>query len=90
MLACAYSATIGGIGTIGRFMLGLVLRLLFRYILILLVGNASNVFLKGYFDKNYPQYHLNFLTFTLFALPIAIVMLFISWLWLCFTWLPKE
>jgi len=55
-----------------------------------LVGTAPNVILKGFFDENYPDAKLGFLTFMLFSLPVAIVMILIAWVWLTIRWLPRE
>lgn len=70
LLACSYSSTIGGLGS--------------------LVGTAPNILLKGFFDERYPEKNLNFLTFTLFALPVSILLIAISWAWLCWCWLPRK
>jgi len=69
-LSIAYSASIGGCGT--------------------LVGSQPNLILKGYFDKNYPDTGLNFLTYMAYFLPNTVIMVFLSWLVLCFLWLPKK
>jgi len=55
-----------------------------------LVGTAPNILLKGYFDENYPGEKLTFLSFSLFAFPVSIILIIISWMWLCFRWLPRE
>jgi len=70
LLACSYSSTIGGLGS--------------------LVGTAPNILLKGYFDERYPEKGLSFLTFTLFALPVSVLLIIISWAWLCWCWLPRK
>ena len=69
-LSIAYSASIGGCGT--------------------LVGSQPNLILKGYFDKNYQDVGLNFLTYSAYFLPNTIIMIFLSWIILCFLWLPKK
>jgi solute carrier family 13 (sodium-dependent dicarboxylate transporter), member 2/3/5 len=69
-LSIAYSASIGGCGS--------------------LVGSQPNLILKGYFDQNYPDTGLNFLTYIAYFLPNAIIMVFFSWLVLCLLWLPKK
>jgi len=51
-----------------------------------LVGTAPNLILKGFYDQNYPNGGLNFLTFMLYSLPCGILMIFISWLIM----LPKQ
>ena len=55
-----------------------------------LVGTATNVVLKGHFDRFYPDSGLNFLRFMLFGLPVSIIMIIISWLWLSLRWLPRR
>jgi sodium-dependent dicarboxylate transporter 2/3/5 len=70
LLACSYSSTIGGLGS--------------------LVGTAPNVLLKGFFDERYPEKGLSFLTFTLFAMPVSVMLIIIAWSWICFCWLPRE
>ena len=45
--------------------------------------------IEGHFDKKYPEFNLNFLTFMLFAMPVSIIMIFLSWTWLNFRWLPN-
>ena len=52
-----------------------------------LVGTQPNLILKGYFEKNYPNDGLNFLTYMAYALPTAIIMLTLSWLAINFLWL---
>ncbi len=70
LLACSYSASIGGFGS--------------------LVGTTPNVILKGFIDDNYPEIRLNFLNFIVFALPISIVLILVSWLLLVIIWLPRK
>lgn len=55
-----------------------------------LVGTAPNILLKGYFDEHYSSTGLNFLSFSLFALPVSIILILVSWIWLSFRWLPRE
>ena len=55
-----------------------------------LVKTVPNMLLKAFFDQHYPNAGFNFLTFSLFVLPVSIILLVISWLWLSFYWLPKE
>ena len=55
-----------------------------------LVGTAPNVFLKGFMDEHYPNSGLNFLTFGMFAAPVSIILIFLSWIWLSIMWLPRE
>lgn len=69
-LGIAYSASIGGSGS--------------------LVGTTPNLLLKGFFDKNYPNGGLNFLTYLLFSLPAAIMVVFATWIVLAIIWLPKR
>ncbi|CAF0937900.1 unnamed protein product [Rotaria sp. Silwood1] len=49
-----------------------------------LVGTGPNVFVKGFIDSTYKgtNFHVNFLNFLLFALPVGIIMLILCWLWL--------
>ena len=70
LLACSYSASIGGFGS--------------------LVGTTPNIILKGFIDDNYPEIRINFLNFIVFALPISVVLIFISWLLLVIIWLPRK
>jgi solute carrier family 13 (sodium-dependent dicarboxylate transporter), member 2/3/5 len=53
-----------------------------------LIGVASNILLKGFFDENYPDIKVNFLTFSLFALPISILMILFTWILLSALYLP--
>ena len=55
-----------------------------------LVGTAPNLILKGFYDQNYPNGGLNFLTFMLYSLPCGILMIFISWVIMLLIWLPKQ
>ncbi|UJR27182.1 hypothetical protein I4U23_008478 [Adineta vaga] len=57
-----------------------------------LVGTAPNVFVKGYIEKTYKDtaFRVNFLNFLLFALPVAIIMLILCWLWLQILYNRKE
>ncbi len=55
-----------------------------------LVGSQPNLILKGYFDENYPDAGLNFLTYMAYFLPNAFFMVFFSWLVVYFLWLPKR
>lgn len=55
-----------------------------------LVGTATNVLLKGYYDEHHPEQSLNFLNFFLFAFPVSVFLIIFSWLWLGFRYLPKE
>ncbi|CAF3438039.1 unnamed protein product [Rotaria socialis] len=49
-----------------------------------LVGTAPNIFVKGFADSQYKNtaFRINFLNFLLFALPVALLMLVLCWLWL--------
>ncbi len=55
-----------------------------------IVGTAPNLILKGFYDQNYPNGGLNFLTFMLYSLPCGILMIIVSWLLMLFIWLPRE
>jgi solute carrier family 13 (sodium-dependent dicarboxylate transporter), member 2/3/5 len=55
-----------------------------------MIGTETNAILKGYLDDKYSNNKLNFLTFSLFTLPIAIVMIIFTWIWLVIRYLPKE
>lgn len=55
-----------------------------------LVGTTPNLLLKGFFDKNYKDGGLNFLTYLLFSLPAAIIVVLASWIVLMIIWLPKR
>lgn len=55
-----------------------------------LIGTGSNIFLKGYFEKHHPNDALNFFTFMLYAMPIALVQIIAVWLLLGLMFLPKE
>lgn len=70
LLACSYSSTIGGLGS--------------------LVGTAPNILLKGFFDEWYPNAGVSFLTFTMFAFPVSVILIMASWLWITVLWLPRE
>ena len=67
-LSIAYSASIGGSGS--------------------LVGTTPNLILKGYFDSNYKDGGLNFVTYMAFAAPVSLIMIFVSWIVICLMWLP--
>jgi sodium-dependent dicarboxylate transporter 2/3/5 len=67
-LSIAYSASIGGAGS--------------------LVGTTPNLILKGYFDDNYKQGGLNFISYMAFAAPVSFLMIFISWIVMCLLWIP--
>ncbi len=45
---------------------------------------------KGFFDEKYPKDRLNFVTFMLFAFPVSAIVMFFTWLVLCYKWLPKR
>ncbi|CAF1545528.1 unnamed protein product, partial [Adineta steineri] len=57
-----------------------------------LVGTAPNIFVKGFADSQYKNtaFRINFLNFLLFALPVALLMLVICWLWLQIYFNTKE
>ncbi|RNA06658.1 solute carrier family 13 member 2, partial [Brachionus plicatilis] len=55
-----------------------------------LVGTTPNLLLKGFFDTNYPDGGLNFLTYLLFSLPAAAMVVLASWIVLAVIWLPKS
>jgi sodium-dependent dicarboxylate transporter 2/3/5 len=55
-----------------------------------LIGSNSNIVMKEFYDEFRPNSSLNFFTFMLFALPISIILLFVSWLALCIMWFPKK
>jgi len=70
LLACSYSASIGGFGS--------------------LVGTTPNIILKGFIDDNYPEIRINFLNFLVFAFPISIILILVSWVLLVVIWLPRK
>ena len=55
-----------------------------------LVGTSPNLLLKGYYDEHYPEGGLNFLTYMIIALPIAMLVVLFSWLWLVYLWFPRK
>jgi sodium-dependent dicarboxylate transporter 2/3/5 len=55
-----------------------------------LVGSNPNLILKGFYDHHYPESGLNFLTFMLFTLPGAILLIMFTWIWLSYFWLPSK
>ena len=55
-----------------------------------LVGTAPNILLKGFFDEKYPSVGLSFLTYTMFAFPVTIILIAVSWIWLTIKWIPRE
>jgi solute carrier family 13 (sodium-dependent dicarboxylate transporter), member 2/3/5 len=55
-----------------------------------LVGTPPNLILKGYFDNHHPDAGLNFLSYMLFSLPIAIITILIAWIVMALIWLPKK
>jgi len=55
-----------------------------------LVGTPPNLVLKGFYDQNYPNGGLNFLTFMIYSLPCGFLMIIVSWLLMLFVWLPRH
>lgn len=55
-----------------------------------LVGTSTNVFFKGYYDQNYPEYNLGFLNFFAYALPVSILVILVTWAFLIVRFLPRE
>ncbi|CAF0969591.1 unnamed protein product [Brachionus calyciflorus] len=55
-----------------------------------LVGTSSNLLLKGFFDGQYPDGGLNFLTFMAYSMPNLIVMVFATWFYMAILWLPRN
>ena len=55
-----------------------------------LVGSAPNLLLKGFYDEHYPEGGLNFLTYMVLAFPISVIMIFLTWIWMIFLWLPRK
>ena len=55
-----------------------------------LVGTSTNLILKGYYDQHHPKAGLSFLTYMLFTMPSAVIMMSLAWMWLSFLWLPKK
>ncbi len=68
ILCIAYSASVGGAGS--------------------LVGTTPNLILKGYFDSNYPNGSLNFMTYMAFASPVSFIVIGIIWCVMCPIWIP--
>ncbi len=62
LLAVAYGASLGGIGT--------------------LIGTPPNALLRAYLEETF-QISIGFGQWMLFGVPIAVTMIFITWLWLC-------
>lgn len=55
-----------------------------------LVGTAPNLVLKGFVEANYPNSKLSFLTYMAYSLPVAFIMITLSWVSLVLLWLPKK
>ena len=55
-----------------------------------LLGTTPNLFLKGYYDDNYKDAGLNFVTYMGYSLPASFVMLILTWITLCLIWLPRR
>jgi sodium-dependent dicarboxylate transporter 2/3/5 len=55
-----------------------------------LVGTAPNLVLKGFVEANYPNSKLSFLTYMAYSLPVAFVMITLSWVSLILLWLPRK
>ncbi|CAF1303583.1 unnamed protein product [Adineta steineri] len=57
-----------------------------------LVGTAPNTLVKGFAEARYKDtnFHINFLNFLLFALPVAVLMLIACWIWLQIFYNRKE
>lgn len=55
-----------------------------------LVGTAPNILLKGFIDEKYSDISLNFFTFGVVSLPVTVILILTSWIWLSFKWLPRE
>lgn len=55
-----------------------------------LVGTAPNILLKGFIDEKYPDISLTFFSFSIVSLPVTIILILTSWIWLAFKWLPRE
>ena len=55
-----------------------------------LIGGTTNILLKGFFDEKYPRDRLNFVTFMMFALPVSALVMLLTWVVLCYKWLPKR
>jgi sodium-dependent dicarboxylate transporter 2/3/5 len=53
-----------------------------------LVGTTPNLILKGYFDDNYPNGGLNFMTYMAFAAPVSFIVIAIVWVVMCGIWIP--
>lgn len=55
-----------------------------------LVGTAPNILLKGFIDEKYSDISLSFFSFSVVSLPVTIILILTSWIWLSFKWLPRE
>ena len=55
-----------------------------------LVGTTPNLLLKGHYDEYYPSVGLSFLTYMIYTLPVAVILVLIAWILLAFQWLPRR
>ncbi|CAF0964918.1 unnamed protein product [Brachionus calyciflorus] len=55
-----------------------------------LMKTPSNIMLKAFIDKYLTDCELNFVNFSLFSIPLSIILVFITWLFLSFYWIPKD
>ena len=55
-----------------------------------LVGTTPNLLLKAFYDEYYPSADLNFLSYMVYGLPAAAIMIIISWIVMSFMWLPRK
>lgn len=55
-----------------------------------LMKTPSNIMLKGYINKYHLKSTLNFTNFTLFSIPLSIILVVVIWWFLSLYWIPKE
>ncbi|KAI3379395.1 hypothetical protein SNEBB_010463 [Seison nebaliae] len=55
-----------------------------------IIGTGPNTVLKGEIDKNFPSNDLGFLKFMLYSVPVALVLLLITWFVLIQMFLPNS
>jgi hypothetical protein len=45
---------------------------------------------QSFIDDNYPEIRINFLNFLVFAFPISLLLILVSWVLLVVIWLPRK
>jgi sodium-dependent dicarboxylate transporter 2/3/5 len=55
-----------------------------------LIKTPQNILLKSFYSKYYPELGLNLVNYAAFAMPLSIMLIILTWLWLSRSWINKD